>query len=447
MSKAASTLTRALNFNLLKINRAFHWIWFGQAVSVTGSQLSAVSFQLIAVTTLRANASEMGILTAAQTFPYLCLGLFLGAVIDNSSRRLLLISSDFLRSAVLTGAAVLAAEKHLTIHLMWVIVCLTATFNLVFDSSLGAFIPDLLKPSQWSGANSRLSATVSAGEVTGPALAGFIVQVFAAPSAFLLDALSYIFSAICVVLCKPPRRGNSKMAKLQEAEGFWNRASKPVPAILEGLNFVIRHPILRIFGLWSAIWNFSWSAVLAVLVLYASRTLRIDAASVGICFAVGGLGGVLGASLATSAARSFSRSRMLVYAPFVGAMGATILLWSSDHPRVSLAASLFIFNVGQSAFGVNMQTTRQLVTPTSLMGRMDTTMRLCFTGMSSLGALAGGFIGSRFGLHGSLVFGIAGLFVTAIGLRTSPLAKLVNDRCDLTEDASEADTICCSSKL
>jgi hypothetical protein len=67
--------------------------------------------------------------------------------------------------------------------------------------------------------------------------------------------------------------------------------------------------------------------------------------------------------------------------------------------------------------------------------------------MSSLGALAGGFIGSRFGLHGSLVFGIAGLFVTAIGLRTSPLAKLVNDRCDLTEDASEADTICCSSKL
>jgi predicted MFS family arabinose efflux permease len=443
MSKAESALTRALNFNLLKINRAFHWIWFGQAVSITGSQLSAVSFQLIAVTTLRATASQMGILAAAQTFPYLCFGLFLGAVIDNSSRRSLLISSDILRSSILVSAAVLAVEKHLTIPLMWVIVCLTATFNLVFDASLGAFIPELLKPSRWSVANSRLSATVSAGEVTGPALAGFVVQVFAAPIAFLLDALSYIFSAICVLLCRPPSGGDSQMAKIYKAEGFWNRISNTGPAILEGLNFVIRHPILRIFGLWSAIWNFSWSAVLAVLVLYASSILRIDAASVGICYAVGGLGGVLGASLATSAARSFSRSGVMVYAPFVGAMGSTILLWSGNHPRVTLAASLFIFNVGQSAFGVNMQTTRQLVTPASLMGRMDTTMRLCFTGMSSLGALAGGFIGSRFGLHGSIVFGIAGLFVTAIGLRTSPLARLVSDRWDLIEDVSEADIICC----
>jgi hypothetical protein len=121
-----------------------------------------------------------------------------------------------------------------------------------------------------------------------------------------------------------------------------------------------------------------------------------------------------------------------VYEAFVGATGAAILLWSGDHARVALATSLFIFNVGQSAFGVNMQTTRQLVTPAFLMGRMDTTMRLCFTGMSSLGALTGGFIGSQFGLQGSLVFGIAGLFVTAVGLRTSPLATLVNDRCDLT---------------
>jgi MFS family permease len=93
---------------------------------------------------------------------------------------------------------------------MWGVVCFTATFILVFDASLGAFIPELLKPSQWSGANSRLSATVSAGEVTGPAFAGFIVQVFAAPVAFLLDALSYIVSAICVALCGPSRPTDSK---------------------------------------------------------------------------------------------------------------------------------------------------------------------------------------------------------------------------------------------
>jgi hypothetical protein len=45
--------------------------------------------------------------------------------------------------------------------------------------------------------------------------------------------------------------------------------------------------------------------------------------------------------------------------------------------------------------------------------------------MSSLGALAGGFIGSNKGPHVSIVLGILGLFFAAIGLRVSPLAKLI----------------------
>src|SRR5258708_10981645 len=83
-SEAVSSL-RAIplaNFNLL---------WIGQAVSVIGSQFSSLSIQMIAATTLRANPTEMGLLTASQTFPYLVLSLFIGVLVDRMPRKSLLI--------------------------------------------------------------------------------------------------------------------------------------------------------------------------------------------------------------------------------------------------------------------------------------------------------------------------------------------------------------------
>jgi hypothetical protein len=64
-----------------------------------------------------------------------------------------------------------------------------------------------------------------------------------------------------------------------------------------------------------------------------------------------------------------------------------------------VSVSMFLFNAGQSAFGVIMITCRQEVTPRELLGRMDTTMRVSITGTASLGALLGGFVASRFGMR------------------------------------------------
>ena len=405
--------------DLVKSKRAFTWIWRGQMVSITGTQLSGVAFQLIAVSSLHSTVFEMGVLTAAQSFPYLFLGLFIGVIVDRSSRRRLMIISDLLRAMILATSVVLAMDNRLTIHVMWFVVVLIATFNLIFDASLGALIPEILLPDEWSSANSRLSATASGGEVAGPAIAGYIVQTFAVPLTIFLDALSYLVSAVCIAQCQTTLPQAPKPIKAEK--------QNVMRAVGEGLRFVVGHPILRIFGFWSAIWNFSWSAVLAVIVLFASRVLQISPYGVGLCVALGGIGGVVGASFANLLAKTFTRGRVLVYAPLLGASGAALLLLSSDHSGVLLGLGLLVFNAGQSAFGVNMQTSRQMVTPPFLMGRMDTAMRLCFTGMSSLGALSGGLWGSRFGVHSTLIFGIAGLFLAAFGILLSPLNRLVTE--------------------
>ena len=126
-------------------------------------------------------------------------------------------------------------------------------------------------------------------------------------------------------------------------------------------------------------------------------------------------------------ASRLSRGQTVVWAPLVAASGAALLLVANRMYAVPIAASaLFVLNAGQNAFGVNMFTCRQEVTPSGLLGRMDTTMRVSITGMASVGALAGGFVASRAGIRTTLALEVLVLFVVAVGLRLSPLRSLVN---------------------
>jgi MFS family permease len=407
----------------------FRWLWCGQFISLMGSQLSLVSFQLIAVTALHAGAMAMGILTASQTAPYLLFGLFVGVLVDRRSRFAILMAADLLRAVIILAAAMAAGYGQLSIWLLCITVSLISVLNLIFDAALSAHLTEILHRKVWLVANSRLSVTTSGSELGGPVLAGYIVQLLSAAIAMVIDSGSYFVSAGCLLLSNRSNRDRDGLRHHLERRGIDSGVDREnlLSSVKAGVQLVAKHPILRIFALWSAIWNFSWSAVLSVFVLHASRTLLLKPALIGFVMAAGGMGGMLGGATGNALASRWTRGKVLVYAPMIAAFGGSFLLLPKRTFSLEIAAlAMFLFNAGQSAFGVNMQTCRQEVTPAQLMGRMDTTMRLCFTGMASLGALSGGFLASRCGVLVTLAVGICGLFLVVYGLKHSPLEKLVD---------------------
>jgi predicted MFS family arabinose efflux permease len=289
------------------LSSTFLWLWGGQTVSLVGSQISALSFQVVAVTVLHASPMQMGVVTASQTIPYLLFGLFVGVLVDRVSRRRLLIGADLARLGILFTAATLAASHHLGVPLLCAIVCAISTINLIFDAALGAYIPELLDRRQWLRANSRLSVSMSGSEVAGPGVAGYILQVLSAAGAMVTDAVSYLISAVCILCAKPAKQAVVKKSSQWDRETSWGLSSNVLHSVREGVGFVFTHPILRIFALWSAVWNFSWSAVLAVLVLYATQTLKLPPRSIGMVLAIGGIGGVAGAACASRLAGLLSQ--------------------------------------------------------------------------------------------------------------------------------------------
>ncbi len=117
------------------LNAAFYWLWGGQSISLAGSKLSSLSFQLVAVSTLHASASQMGVLAACDSIPNLLLGVFLGAIVDRASRQRLLIQSALGGGGVLLISAIVIFAGYMSIHVMWVVACLIGTPLKSFGSS------------------------------------------------------------------------------------------------------------------------------------------------------------------------------------------------------------------------------------------------------------------------------------------------------------------------
>jgi MFS family permease len=172
----------------------------------------------------------------------------------------------------------------------------------------------------------------------------------------------------------------------------------------------------------SSAWWLGWNCM-----FYQTQTLGLTPGWVGFVMATFGIGGVVGGGAANMWASRVSRGRVFVWAPLVAACGGALLLVANRMSAIPIAAgALFVLNAGQNAFGVNMFTCRQEVTPSGHLGRMDTTMRVSITGMASVGVVAGGFVASRAGIRTTLALEVMVLFVVAVGLRLSPLRSLVN---------------------
>ncbi|MGA2049663.1 MAG: MFS transporter [Terracidiphilus sp.] len=396
----------------------FGLLWLGQTVSIIGSQFSSLSIQMIAVSALHANPTQMGLLTASQTFPYLIMSLFIGVMVDRFRRKSLLIMADTVRAAILIAASALLLTDRMAIWTLYGIVCVISLFTLIFDASLGAAIPELFRPNERIAVNSRLNMTLAGGDVVGPSMSGYALRLAGISGAMLFDSFTYLASAVCIFFgIRRTVNSSSSPRATTHRNGIFR-------TIFVGVSFVLSNATLRILGIGSAIWNFSWSAVLAVLVLHAVHDLKLTSVQIGLAFATGGVGGIGGSILGWRLARSFSQGTILVFTPLIGiAGGAILLLPVHSNPFVLTAMALFLYNLGESSFGVNMQTTRQAVTPMHLMGRMDTAMRFCFKGMASLGAVAGGLTASQFGLKAALELGVAGLAATFVVFLCSNLIR------------------------
>ena len=415
----------------------FGKLWAGETVSLFGTQITLLALPLAAVS-LGASAFEMGALRAAQWLPFLLLALPAGLWVERRRKRPLLVLSNLGRAALFFVVPLLAFSGVLGVGHLVAVAFAAGACALFFELAYHSYLPRLVRREDLVEANGKLMASMSVSEVGGPGLGGALVGLFTAPFALLFDALSFLVAAAALWRIKRPEPDPSPR---QQAEGGTGGA---VRELLEGFHATWDNRYLLAFAGEAATYNVFWSAMEAVLLLWAVQELGFTAGMLGLLLAVGSCGALLGAALTTSAARNFGSGITMIGSAIVSNVGtlliplAPALVATLAPGRVAslavaaaLGTALFLRGVGMTGCNVQVYAARQAITPDYLMGRVNAVYTVISRGFVPVGALLGGVLGEAIGLRPALVVGASGLFFSWAWLFFSPV-RTIRDPASLT---------------
>ena len=396
-------------------DREFLKLWGGQAISKIGSTITSVGLPLTAALVLGASPMQMGILAGSNGAGVLVFGLFAGAWADRLRRRPILIAADLARAALLATIPLAAAWHRLNMAHLYAVATLAGILTVLFDVSYQAYVPALVDRAELVEANSKLALTESIADVTGPGLTGLLVQLITAPMAILLDALSFVCSAVSVWLISRP-----------EPQPEPSLAPHIGREIAEGLRASWRNPLLRALLQRAGGGAFFGGFYGSLYFLFAVRELHISAILLGAIISVGGASNVFGALLAERLLHRLGLGRMLIGAAWM--IGLAMLLVPLAHGPVALCTAFLVAaQLGDMAwpiYNINETSLRQAITEDRLLGRVSSAGHLLFWGALPLGGLAGGAIAQAIGIRQTMLIGALGYLLSTLWLTFSPVRHL-----------------------
>jgi MFS family permease len=398
-------------------HRDFMWLWGSQTVSQFGTQVSLLAIPLTAAVTLDASPAQMGIVTAAETAPFLLFGLIAGAIVDRVRRRPILIWTDIGRALLLAVIPIAWALDVLRIELLIAVGFLVGVLNVFFDVSYQSYLPALVERRHLVEGNSKLETSRAGAQIAGPGIAGVLIQVLTAPVAVVLDAVSFIVSGILLGFI---RKEEPEPAPRSAGRSMFSE-------IGEGISYIGRHRLLLPIAGCTATSNFFSGMIVALLVLYLTTELDISAGLIGLIFAAGSVGFMLGALTAGRFAARFGLGTTITLAIVLSGAGLWLVpLASGPRPAAigMLVLALFAYSAGGAIYNINQVSLRQTITPDRLLGRMNATMRFLVWGVLPLGNLAGGALGEIIGLRATLFVGVTGATLAVLWPLLSDVGRL-----------------------
>ena len=393
-------------------------LWVGQTISELGSVVTRTAMPLVALLVLGGGPFEFALLIISESLAVLLVSLVAGAWVDRLRRKPLLIWADAFRAALLLSVPVAYALNVLRMEQLYVVLFLVACLGAVFSSAYPAYVPSLVGVDRVVEANARLATSSSIAEIGGPGLAGALVQLFRAPFAILVDAISFAASAVSLLLIRTP-----EPARPPRTEGSAVRAE-----IAEGLRAVREHRVLWPLAVRSIVAHVAGSFYGVLYTIYLINELKLDPFLLGIVISAGGVGSIVGSLFASRVIRRLGLGPALIWTA-LGASALGILTPLAQGPLPLVVAMVLIpqlFGDGlQTIEGVAETSLVQGLVPDRILGRVNATLETVSHGIAyPLGALAAASLAGVIGARGGIAIGWAGMAVSIAILVLSPLPRV-----------------------
>ncbi len=411
-----------------KLSSDFWKYWTGQTISNLGSSVTLFALPLL-VYKLTGSAINLGISGAANFLPYLLFGLLLGAWTDRVNRKRMMILTDIGRAAIVATIPLLAVLGALPVWWIYIVGFIHSTLTICFESGEFAAIPSLVGQDDLVTANGRIQASYSAAQIAGPLLAGLLVTVVPLTSLMLVDSFSFLVSSFSLAIVR---------IGFNARTGEERKKTSIRSDVVEGLRYVLGHPVLRNISFMMALVNFVANASNNQLVLFAKVRLSASDAQVSLLFSAASLGVVIMGLLAGPLRKRWSFSTVALGALMTeGLLGVvfSLMRW------YWVAAFIWMLAGGLGIlFNINTGSLRQAIVPNHMLGRVISIASVLAWSAIPLGSLLGGFAISW--THNvALIFTITGILTFLIPFSFSFTALGHADRYIPKKDMEKAEEV------
>ena len=410
-----SRLRRSLPSLLADHN--FRDFWIGQTISVFGDQITYLALPIVAVLVLKADPAQMGLLTAMSLLPALLFSLPAGVWLDRvERRRRLMILADIGRAAAIAVVPLAFLVGGLSMNLLFVVAFVTGTISVAFMLGWMTMFASVARREQYVEANALLNGSRSVSAVGGPAIGGVLIQLFSAPVALAVDALSFLASAFFLTRIRTPD------STVEHDPGTMREQ------LISGLSFILRDPIIRPSILAVATMNLFNFAFQALFILFATRNLGVEPGILGIALGAGAIGGVIGAVIAPRVGRRLGIGGAFLLSMVLFPASAILIPLADGLPYALILGVLFLAEfvggLGVMILDINGGSMLLARTPSRIRGRAGGAFTFVNVGVRPIGAILGGVLGTAIGVRETLLIVTVAQLSGLLWLVGSPVLRL-----------------------
>ncbi|MFF2297181.1 MFS transporter [Arthrobacter sp. NPDC058127] len=397
-------------------NRDFSTLWWSEAVSFFGSQLTLFAIPIGALQLLDSSASDVAwINTAAGLGTVFCLGL-LGPWTDKVCRTRFMSLMSGLRALVLSAMAVLFLTGNLSLLALVIAAFLVSGLTGLYDSAFAALLPSVAHRSKLTTANTWVAGIRSAGDIGAGATAGILPQLLSPVALFISDAVTYLVSALAIGQIREDR---------QASETFTFRNC--FLSLGSGFAILVRDRVMWPVTLSIAHFNLFTTAIQSVYVTHALRSGSMTPAEIGIAGAPGGIIGLLSMLIAPRVWDGFRPVQALMATFMLPALaGLGMLLLTPGHIVANVLLLGLSLGFWASCVMVNItgtETLKQLLIPHEALGRFSSASRVLTWGIDPIGAAVAGVLALFLPTGAVLAVASSGVVISACWIAASAAVR------------------------
>jgi MFS family permease len=382
--------------------REFRLLWFGLAISNTGSWMATLAQGWLVVELAPRPALApfyLGIIGFVRAVPILLLSGVAGTIADRVDRRRLLIASQVVLGLCALILAILVQTHVVQIWHVVVLAALSAV-ALTFDApTRQSLVPHLVGPRELVNAIGLNSAAFNGPGVIGPAIGGILVSTVGVADTFYLNAISFgaVLVALLAISPKPP-------VPVAERLGIWHE-------LLDGLHYVRRQPAILTLFVLALLVSVIARPYIQLLPAFVKTTIHGGPDALGALMASSGAGALAGSIATAFVGTKRHRGMIAISCAALGglslfALALTRTIVEGVLVLVALGAFIMLF-MGMT------NTLLQTYTALEMRGRVMALYTMIFLGFMPLGTWLLGSIATLTTLP--LTLAAAGIIVALVG--------------------------------